>query len=104
MCPECGSNHVVINQYDHGVCPETGYHDAGERFRCLHCGAMGDVSDVMQEPNARPQPDAVITPFSACPNLTPTQAYNLLAADIFDRLSIGGDRIKRRAADDSVFL
>lgn len=86
MCPECGSNNVVVNQYDHGVCPETGYHDAGERFRCLQCGATGDVSDVMQEPNARLQPDSVITPFSACLNLTPTQAYNLLVADMFERM------------------
>ncbi len=46
MCPECGSNHVAIDRYDHGVCTETGYHDAGERFRCLQCGATGDASDL----------------------------------------------------------
>jgi hypothetical protein len=87
MCPECGSGNVAINQYDHGVCHETGYNDAGERFRCLQCGATGDASDVMQEPNARPQPDTVLTPFSVGPNLTPIEAYNLLVADMFDRMS-----------------
>ena len=86
MCPECGSNHVVINQYDHGVCPETGYHDAGERFRCLDCGAEGGANDVTQEPNTQPQPEAMITPFTASLRLTPAQAYNLLVADMFDRL------------------
>jgi hypothetical protein len=28
----------------------------------------------------------MITPFSVAPNLTPAEAYNLLVADMFDRL------------------
>jgi hypothetical protein len=46
MCPECGSNNVRIEVYDFGVCHETGYHDAGERFECRDCGAKGDVAEV----------------------------------------------------------
>lgn len=39
MCPECGSLEVTIEEYDFGTCPQTGYHDAGERFRwCLWRG------------------------------------------------------------------
>ena len=48
MCPECGSDEVVINEYDFGICSQTGYHDAGERFRCLACGAQGDADDLAQ--------------------------------------------------------
>ncbi len=47
MCPECGSEQVVINEYDFGICPQTGYHDAGERYQCFECGATGDISDVV---------------------------------------------------------
>jgi len=46
MCPECGSNHLAIKQYDYGACRETGYHDAGERFHCRDCGDEGDVSEI----------------------------------------------------------
>ena len=49
MCPECGARDVVVKEYDYGVCRETGYHDAGERFRCLHCGATGDASDLVND-------------------------------------------------------
>ncbi len=45
MCPECGSDHVTIEEYDFGICSQTGYHDAGERFRCGACGATGDAAD-----------------------------------------------------------
>jgi len=45
MCPEWGSNHLVIRQYDHGACRETGYHDGGERFHCRDCGDEGDERD-----------------------------------------------------------
>ena len=86
MCPECGGKSVVLKHYDYGVCRETGYHDAGERFRCRDCGAEGDAGDVGLRAHDRPQHGATITPFSASPNLTPTQAYNLLVADMFDRL------------------
>jgi len=38
---------VTIEEYDFGACPLTGYHDAGERFRCRACGAAGDVDDLV---------------------------------------------------------
>ena len=43
MCPECGSDNVSVVEYDFSRCPETGYHDAGERDECHDCGAYGDV-------------------------------------------------------------
>ena len=46
MCPECGSGEVTVQEYDFGICRETGYHDAGERFRCRVCGAAGDAEDL----------------------------------------------------------
>ena len=45
-CPECDSENVVVERYDFGTCPQTGYHDAGERFRCLQCGATGDAGEI----------------------------------------------------------
>ena len=45
-CHECNSENVVVEPFDFGTCPQTGYLDAGERFRCLHCGSTGDVSDL----------------------------------------------------------
>jgi rubredoxin len=45
-CPECLSSAVAIHEYDFGVCPQTGYHDAGERFRCRECGSQGDAADL----------------------------------------------------------
>jgi transcription elongation factor Elf1 len=45
-CPECNSESVVVEPFDFGTCPQTGYLDAGERFRCLQCGATGDASDL----------------------------------------------------------
>ena len=48
MCPECGSNQVAIDEFDFGSCPQTGYHDEGERFRCLGCDATGDESDLVE--------------------------------------------------------
>lgn len=45
MCPECSSAQVTVSEYDFGVCLQTGYHDAGERFHCLACGATGDAAD-----------------------------------------------------------
>ena len=47
MCPECGSDDIRIEEYDFGRCPETGYHDAGERYRCLACGATGDADELV---------------------------------------------------------
>ena len=47
MCPECGSDNIRIEPHDFGGCSETGYHDAGERYRCLECGASGDAEDLV---------------------------------------------------------
>lgn len=46
MCPECGSNNIRVEPYDYGVCRETGYHDAGERYTCRNCGGSGDADDL----------------------------------------------------------
>ena len=46
-CPECLSDNVDVHEYDFGICRETGYHDAGERFRCRACGATGDADDLV---------------------------------------------------------
>lgn len=45
-CPDCLSDDVEVRAYDLGICPQTGYHDAGERFRCRACGATGDADDL----------------------------------------------------------
>ncbi len=47
MCPDCLSDNVETWEYDYGVCPQTGYHDAGERFKCHDCGATGDADDLV---------------------------------------------------------
>ena len=47
-CPECGGGNVAVTEYDFGICPQTGYHDCGERFRCRECGATGDVNDLLE--------------------------------------------------------
>ena len=47
QCPECLSEELAAYAYDFGICPETGYRDAGERFRCRSCGATGLVEDVV---------------------------------------------------------
>lgn len=41
-CPECGSDALEGDEFDFGICPETGYHDAGQTYRCLDCGATGE--------------------------------------------------------------
>jgi hypothetical protein len=38
---------MTVIEYDFGVCPDTGYHDTGERFRCFDCGARGDAADLV---------------------------------------------------------
>jgi len=48
MCPERGSDQVTFDAFDFGLCPQTGYHDAGERFRCRTCGATGDAADAVR--------------------------------------------------------
>lgn len=47
MCPECGSSNLGVELYDYGVCRETGYHDAGERFHCRDCGTSADADDLV---------------------------------------------------------
>jgi hypothetical protein len=44
-CPQCGSQNLAYGSYDGGCDSETGYADAGERYRCLDCGSTGDVDD-----------------------------------------------------------
>ncbi len=44
-CPRCGSQNLAYGSYDGGCDSETGYADAGERYRCLDCGSAGDVDD-----------------------------------------------------------
>ncbi len=48
-CPKCLSDDVEVREYDFGICSETGYHDAGERFRCRACGATGDADDLVAD-------------------------------------------------------
>ena len=45
-CPECLSDDVEVKAFDFGICPQTGYRDAGERFHCRECGAQGDADDM----------------------------------------------------------
>ena len=49
MCPECLSDDIEVSEFDFGICPQTGYHDAGERFRCRACGATGDADDLVRD-------------------------------------------------------
>ena len=44
-CPQCGNQNLAYGSYDCGCDSETGYADAGERYRCLDCGSTGDVDD-----------------------------------------------------------
>ena len=62
MCPECGSDNIRIEPYDFGRCSETGYHDAGERYRCLECGSSGDAEDLvaMTDDEGNHQPTALM--------------------------------------------
>ena len=50
-CPECNSENFVTAAYDHGVDPETGYHNAGVRACCLDCGHEADVEDFQERAN-----------------------------------------------------
>ena len=45
MCPQCGAR-VRADSFDFGVCRETGYHGAGERFTCIDCGAVSDAAEI----------------------------------------------------------
>ena len=47
-CPQCGSQNLEYGSYE-GTCDsETGYVDAGDRYRCLDCGSTGDVDETAQ--------------------------------------------------------
>src|SRR5262249_21938929 len=59
-CPECAGSELVALPFDFGMDPESGYHDAGERFLCRACGATGEAAEVAFEPaNVRKQRRAV---------------------------------------------
>ena len=45
-CPSCGSDAVRCMPFNFGVCPETGYHNSGERFMCSQCGHAGDAEEI----------------------------------------------------------
>lgn len=47
MCPECGGSNLRSQFFDFGICSQTGYHDCGESFQCLECGATGDPDEVI---------------------------------------------------------
>jgi hypothetical protein len=64
MCPQCGGR-VHVLPFDFGICPETGYHDAGEGFRCVECGATGDADDMAVPDNFPPQPETCLPEESA---------------------------------------
>jgi hypothetical protein len=44
-CPECGHNDLSYHSFDHGRDSDTGYHDAGGRYKCNKCGSEGDAED-----------------------------------------------------------
>lgn len=46
-CPECQGDQVRIVEYDFGVCSQTGYRDAGERFQCSDCGFSAGVEELI---------------------------------------------------------
>lgn len=46
-CPECLSAEIRCEPFDFGIDSETGHHDAGEKYRCTACGAVGDAEDVL---------------------------------------------------------
>lgn len=45
-CPQYDSRDLRIIPYDHGMCSQTGYRDAGERWECRTCGAIGDGDEL----------------------------------------------------------
>ena len=47
MCPECGGDRIRLVEFDFGTCSQTGYHDCGESFQCLECGATGDPDELV---------------------------------------------------------
>jgi len=46
-CPVCGSTDVLYPlEWDCGIERETGYHDCGQEYRCLACGARGETEEL----------------------------------------------------------
>src|ERR1035437_29067 len=45
---------------------ETGYHDAGERYRCVECGQTGDTADVEDCRGCAELGEAPVLPCVAC--------------------------------------
>jgi ribosomal protein L37AE/L43A len=45
-CPQCDSQNLRIIRYDYGTCSQAGYRDAGERWECRTCGAIGDGDEL----------------------------------------------------------
>ena len=56
-CPQCGGQDLRIFPYDFGTSSETGYRDAGVRWQCHSCGAIGDAEE-LEAPRARRRPSA----------------------------------------------
>jgi hypothetical protein len=54
MRPEFLSTDVDVRDYDFGPYPQTGYRDAGERFRCASCRATADAADLVRDDDAHP--------------------------------------------------
>lgn len=47
MCPTCGGRVQIFVSPSYGRCPETGYDDAGERYRCTDCGDESDLGELV---------------------------------------------------------
>ncbi|SPF37309.1 hypothetical protein SBA4_20032 [Candidatus Sulfopaludibacter sp. SbA4] len=45
-CPQCDGQDLRIFPYDYGTCSQTGYRDAGVRWQCRTCGAVGDAEEL----------------------------------------------------------
>lgn len=45
----CQHDHIHMTEWDNGVDPETGYHDAGALFRCLDCDEAFTEDDFRRE-------------------------------------------------------
>jgi hypothetical protein len=50
-CPQCGSPNLAYGSYDCGCDSETGYADAGERYRCLDCALGPDRFPTSEAPS-----------------------------------------------------
>ena len=61
-CPQCGGTNFTTCEYDFGRCMETGYHDAGERYRCFDCRSEGDVDELIQDDEEDGEPSSQSAP------------------------------------------